>query len=61
MLDGRLYESYLGSINIELLYTFPHDIIGGTLTRQRFATVDRDNNFKFEYKNNFSDKKVFPG
>ena len=34
-------------------------ITGNSLTRQRFATVDMANNFTFEYKDNFSDEKVF--
>ena len=48
---------------VKSLLLFPIIITGSTLTRQRFATVtvDKDNNFKFEYDNNFSNDKVFPG
>jgi hypothetical protein len=29
--------------------------------RQKFATVDRANNFTFEYENGFDDERMYPG
>ena len=35
--------------------------VGDVLTRQRFATVDKANNFTFEYEDGFDEDQLYPG
>ena len=58
LFDGKLHEKLLTLICDSVFIKISEN---GNLTRQRFAYLDRTDNYTFTFEAGFDDSSVFPG